>query len=390
MNSKKILIVADSLRVSGQLRYLESLNNCLDAKNNSVMLYIRKNKDNRLDDIDKNVNIVINRREKAVFLPPYYYILSVIYTLMKLFGLTKYSSSVNSKRMSILRCVMTRREFNSSLKNHHFDVAVCFAQGHSSDIFTFVNADVKYAFWYRCAANKRNNQKWLCGDVDKIITPSNNMRSILCWLYPDFEKKIIVIENYIDNIKLETLAKAEEIDNSNRLTLCTLGRLTSSKGIDLAVKSAGILSDNGYDFIWYFIGDDRDIEEINELIRICNVEDRIHISGPVINPYPFIKASNVYVQPSREEAFAVSIQEAMALKVPVVAARTVGAIENISNGITGLIAEPDENSIAMSIMRILSDNDLKDRVKENLNHIEYGTARELFIKKWTDLIWKVN
>ena len=43
--------------------------------------------------------------------------------------------------------------------------------------------------------------------------------------------------------------------------LCTCGRISPEKGYDIAIKTAQILKNKGYSFIWYFVGNGPDFQK---------------------------------------------------------------------------------------------------------------------------------
>jgi glycosyltransferase involved in cell wall biosynthesis len=73
------------------------------------------------------------------------------------------------------------------------------------------------------------------------------------------------------------------------------------------------------------------------LIEKYDVGDRVTILGRKKNPYPYIKNCDIYVQPSRHEAFGLVILEAKILKRPIVCTNFDGADEQIVNGVNGVI-----------------------------------------------------
>lgn len=76
-----------------------------------------------------------------------------------------------------------------------------------------------------------------------------------------------------------------------------------------------------------------------------------------------LEQCDIYVQPSRMEAFSSSILEAMVVEKPVVAFGVGGIPEVIKDGITGILAEPQNaSSLAAGIMRLVKDPGLRQKM----------------------------
>ena len=77
----------------------------------------------------------------------------------------------------------------------------------------------------------------------------------------------------------------------------------------------------------------------------------------------YLAALDVFVLPSAWEAFPISLLEAMACAVPVVATDVGGVREAVGNGVTGrLVAPGDEAALAAALAELLGDGDLRSRM----------------------------
>ena len=88
--------------------------------------------------------------------------------------------------------------------------------------------------------------------------------------------------------------------------------------------------------------------------------------------------SDVFVLPSLKEGFGIVFLEAMYYAKPCVGVRAGGIPEVVEDGKTGYLALPNNpQALADSITRLMSDNDLRDRMgqaaKERLDH-EFSSA----------------
>jgi len=83
---------------------------------------------------------------------------------------------------------------------------------------------------------------------------------------------------------------------------------------------------------------------------------RAVIVDPCEEVRSILAAADIYVQPSRSEALSVSIAEAMAMGLPIVATAVGGTPEIVISGKTGLLVPPDHpNDMAASIVKLIAN-----------------------------------
>ena len=126
----------------------------------------------------------------------------------------------------------------------------------------------------------------------------------------------------VDKIKEKAMETSLEIDQIRRHAkekiFVTVGRISEEKGQMDAIDAAVKLKELGVSFVWYFIGDGELLESFREKIRHENMREQMIAIGARTNPYPFIKACDIYIQTSRREGFCLAIAEAVILHKPVV------------------------------------------------------------------------
>ena len=115
----------------------------------------------------------------------------------------------------------------------------------------------------------------------------------------------------------------------------------------------------------------RDEELIKSKILEQGMEDYVIMLGKKENPYPYIKSCDIYVQPSRHEAFGLVVLEAKILQKPIVCTDFDGADEQIDHGKNGMIVPIlDVSALVQTVGTLI-------RCPEQRNNL----VREL--KKWT-------
>lgn len=279
--------------------------------------------------------------------------------------------------------------FNYVLKNHssikdYFDAAVAYA-GPMEFISFFVLHKI----------NARKKIQWVHFDVtkigfnpkyeskaykkfDDICVVSNEGRNKLIQLIPELKEKTEVFSNIISSELINRLADEGTgfNDNFNGLRILTVGRLTSEKGQDLAIRVMARLIQNGYKVKWYCVGEGSSRKRYEELVEEYDLKDKFIFLGSDPNPYPYMKQSDIYVQPSRHEGYCITLAEARCLKKAIVTTDFTGAKEQIKDGETGLIVSYDENEMYEAMVRLLNDSGYRNKLTGNLGKEQFDNTLE--------------
>lgn len=222
-----------------------------------------------------------------------------------------------------------------------------------------------------------------------IVAVSEECRNAFIKKYPILKKKTIVIENITSPDFVRTLAE-EDVDhpikNEHRFKVISVARLSHAKGIDRAVKALALLRSRGYlDIIWYVVGYGGDEAMLKELIAKHHVQENFILLGKKINPYPFMKAADLYVQPSRYEGKAVTVGEAQILAKPVLITDYPTAQSQVINGFDGVICEQSIEGIADGIEMLYNDPNLRNMLANHCKHTDYENSQDE-LKKLYELV----
>ena len=107
------------------------------------------------------------------------------------------------------------------------------------------------------------------------------------------------------------------------------------------------------------------------------MEDKVILLGKRSNPYPYIKACDLYVQPSRYEGKAVTVREAQILCKPVVVTNYPTAKSQILDGRDGIIVPMDVKGCAEGIISLIKDSERQGRLVSYLKEHDYGNESEI-------------
>ena len=163
----------------------------------------------------------------------------------------------------------------------------------------------------------------------------------------------------------------------NSVSLLTIGRFSPQKKMDEIPQICKRIRESGIDAKWYLIGFGGDEVLIRQRIAEAGAEDYVIILGKKENPYPYIKACDIYVQPSRYEGKSVAVREAQILGKPVIITNYATAASQLKDGVDGVIVPMDIDACADGIIKVIKDKRLQETLIENTKKTDYTNASEI-------------
>lgn len=215
------------------------------------------------------------------------------------------------------------------------------------------------------------------GKLDYIAAVSDQCRTAFLERFPHLLCKTIVIENILSSELIRRQAmefdgNLEMFPEAGVTRLLSVGRFCYPKGFDQAVLACRALIDEGYNVRWHIIGFGPDEEMIRRVIKEQRLEDRFIILGKKTNPYPYIRACDLFVQPSRYEGNAVSVREAQILGKPVLITRYPTAASQVEEGVDGHVCEPSVDGIVAGVRRLINDSVYRERIAATAASRDYS------------------
>ncbi|HEY4411987.1 MAG TPA: glycosyltransferase family 4 protein [Gaiellaceae bacterium] len=163
----------------------------------------------------------------------------------------------------------------------------------------------------------------------------------------------------------------DAVPESARILLST-SRLTSQKGIDIAVRALPSLP---VDTVLVVLGEGPERAALERLAGELGVESRLFLPGRVPDVAAWLRRASVYVQPARWEGFGLAVLEAMVCGLPVVATNVSSLPELVADGETGVLVPPDDPAaLAPAIERALSEPGMGDAGRERARR-DFSVAR---------------
>ena len=213
--------------------------------------------------------------------------------------------------------------------------------------------------------------------LDSIVTVSKECLDVLKNRFPNESSKMSFMYNIVSPKVINNMSKEKVEFYNATINLVSVGRLNYQKGYDLAIEVCGKLIKKGYDIKWNIIGDGEERTNLEKLIKEYNLEDRFVLLGIKENPYPYVRNADIYVQTSRFEGKSIAIDEAKILNKPILITNFSTAKDQISNGENGLIVDMDIDSIFKGLEELINDEDLRNKLTNNLSKEKLGTENEI-------------
>ena len=217
---------------------------------------------------------------------------------------------------------------------------------------------------------------------DYVASISGDVTNTFLQVFPSLAPKIVEIENILSPTFVRKRAELEDTDKEFRhegtITLLSVGRFSDAKNYDNVPDICKrLINETKLNIKWYIIGYGGDEALIRKKIKEAGMEEHVILLGKRSNPYPYIKACDIYVQPSRYEGKSVTVREAQMLCKPVVVTNYPTAPSQIRSGIDGVIVPMDNEGCAHGLAEVICDKPLQERIIAHLKTHDYGNESEV-------------
>jgi len=258
---------------------------------------------------------------------------------------------------------------------------------------------------------------------DHIVSISPDVTKTFLQVFPSLKDKIVEMENILSsdfvreraeefnanpnanpnangNVNLlETYGTSEQArananPNERVINILSVGRFCEAKNYDNVPDICRLINananpnanpnDNGslnkeekLTVRWFLIGWGVDEQLIRQKIKEAGMENNVIILGKRSNPYPYMKACDIYAQPSRYEGKSVTVREAQMLCKPVVITNYATAKSQIQDGVDGVIVPMDNEGCAKGIADFIRNQELQKSIINYLRDHDYGNENEV-------------
>jgi glycosyltransferase involved in cell wall biosynthesis len=211
-----------------------------------------------------------------------------------------------------------------------------------------------------CGPFRRRLIRDIFRNAKAVIVLSSKWRDYIAAAEP--RAKLLVVHNFVDLGRLDSDRQRIAASRTNNIILF-LGELGSRKGLYDLIRAMPIVLKSCPD-ARLIAGGTGEMHKVLEAIRHEGIEESVELPGWVTGDTKIrlLSQAALFVLPSHNENFPVSILEAMAAGLPVVSTPVGGIPDMIRDREEGLLIEPGNvDQLSTAITLLLSDPQLRSR-----------------------------
>jgi glycosyltransferase involved in cell wall biosynthesis len=190
--------------------------------------------------------------------------------------------------------------------------------------------------------------------TDLIITVSQSFKSYISQFVERPEAVKVILNGFDQN-------RFKPVEHDNGVPqIVTLCRLVPAKGLDVLLEALSMLKKRGYSFVLHMIGDGPMRETLEKMAIDLGIYDETIFYGYMLHPEELMPFFDLFVLPSRAEAFGNVFAEAALCRLALIGTNVGGIAEQIEDGVNGLLVPVDDvEALAQALERMVKDDDFR-------------------------------
>jgi glycosyltransferase involved in cell wall biosynthesis len=271
-----------------------------------------------------------------------------------------------------IRDAYLRNKLTKLLGDRSFDTIVSFMEGPAIYLHQFlvdrakrnvswVHINLAKHHWTKYLHKSLSDERAIYNKMDSVAFVSEGARSAFINQF-NFAGDTRVIYNIIP---VDTIvARSEQaVVPTQKFTVCNIGRLNVQKRQDRFLAVMAELKRRGVDCEGWILGTGELEQQLKQQAAKCGVADMVKFLGFQTNPYPYLKASDMFLLTSDTEGYPLVVCEAMCLGKPIVSTNITGPDELLANGV-GVLTSFEVSDIADRVQQLAADADLRAHYAE--------------------------
>ena len=201
--------------------------------------------------------------------------------------------------------------------------------------------------------NAMSRRKYSPRRLAAVIAISETVKEVFLQSgYP--EARLFVVPSGLDFDALEAVEPDDAFRDASSYLVMGVGKLSVKKNWRMLVDVAAAERDAGGDVRWVIAGDGPERQRLEARIADLKLDGRVLLAGFRQDALALLKAADLLFFPSVREGASVTVRQAMALGVPVVAVDAAGTRESLA-GHGRLVNADDIGTAARAVLQLLND-----------------------------------
>lgn len=218
------------------------------------------------------------------------------------------------------------------------------------------------------------------GVIPVAITPITQ-KSIEAY-YGLNQKEVPLVYNGID--LTQCIAK-KNTQIVSQVKILHVGRFAPQKNHEMMVEAfADVVSDYPNCEL-DLVGDGDLVNNVRKKVAELGIQEKVHFVGLLDKVYEKMSESDIFILPSKYEGMPITLIEAMATGLPIVATAVGGVPDMIENGKSGVLVGVSKEEIADGIIALIRDAHLRETVSQGAKHRAVQFSLENMTKAYIDV-----
>lgn len=300
---------------------------------------------------------------------------------------------INQKRLNYTQVKRLDNKIQEVLKKYDFinpDKLICHLPCyHGNQIVDKINADEKIAILHSSDVKKTKKDKKYILELENNFSRIYTRSKSIYEYFTKFKLKALQKEIICSGIPTDSNNAKRDFSNIQKREkrILFVGKLIKRKNVDLVINALAKISDR-IDFKFLIIGKGKERNNIDNLIKKCNLKNKIYIiqEMPRKEVMEQMEKADIFIMPSVNETLGLVYLEAMSKGCLTIATKGEGIDGIILNEKNGMLIEPTEKSIIEIFEKIFNFNE-EDFKKYSTNAIK--TAYKFEEKKVSKEYYKL-
>jgi len=182
-------------------------------------------------------------------------------------------------------------------------------------------------------------------------------------------------------------SEASNVERETDRVVLGMGRLTVQKGFDLLIEAFSRLALRYPEWSLKILGEGVERSSLQAQIDRLGLAGRVQLAGAVPDPFPVLRAADLFVLSSRFEGFGNALCEAMACGLPIISFDCPsGPAEIVRDGTDGiLVPAVDVPALSEAMSRLMSDPQERARLGARATEVTQRFGLKRVLRMWDDL-----